>query len=64
MDLKQYDLAALKAAAKHLAEVEARVGQDSHANPGPGWAPIIDILARDRAALVAEVTARIAAGGL
>lgn len=64
MDLKSYDLVALKQAVHHLNKVEQQAIKDRAANPGPGWEPVFAMLERDRDLLYEEIASREAASNL
>lgn len=58
MDLSTYSLVALQQALQHLNKVESQAMKDQADFQGPGWQPLLAILARDRAALEAEIARR------
>ncbi len=58
-----YDLARespddLIAACRHFEDLEVFVGQRSRMHPGPGWAAVLRILAKDLAAVRSEMRLR------
>lgn len=48
----------LEQAMDHINEIEAWAGEQSRAAPGPGWAPVFEMLMRDWNELEAELAKR------
>lgn len=57
-ELADLSLEDLVAACRHLEDLDVFVGQRSRMHPGPGWAPVLDMLRRDLDAVSAEMHRR------
>jgi hypothetical protein len=58
MPLCELSLEALEQALDHINDMTAWAGDQSRANPGPGWLPVHEMLSRDWQEVESELASR------